>query len=156
MDSSTFYIVTFLTLLVPKSHFTLGKFTVLFDAKCLNGQTLSTRFGIFHFCSTTVFLLTLEKLFMFTKINRLSFLVASESLTITLSIINNIISEELKMEQLVGRIRRSGQMRSLTDTLLLTLLSGSEPRPDRVSPGVICKLLTFLSFRETLISCRSI
>ncbi|KAE9552756.1 hypothetical protein FO519_004018 [Halicephalobus sp. NKZ332] len=41
------------------------------------------------------------------------------------------------MEQLVSRIRRSGQMRSLTDTLLLTLLSGSEPRPDRVSPGVI-------------------
>uniref|UniRef100_A0AC34QSZ1 Rap guanine nucleotide exchange factor 4 n=1 Tax=Panagrolaimus sp. JU765 TaxID=591449 RepID=A0AC34QSZ1_9BILA len=41
------------------------------------------------------------------------------------------------MEQLVARIRHSGQMRSLTDTLLLTLFSTSDPRPDRVSPGVI-------------------
>ena len=71
-------------------------------------------------------------------------------------VLTNIISEKIKMEQLVGRIRRSGQMRSLTDTLLLTLLSRSEPRPDRVSPGVICKLLTFCVFRETLISSRSI
>lgn len=43
------------------------------------------------------------------------------------------------MEQLVARIRRSQKMKSLTDALLLSLLSRSDPRPDKVSPGVIRK-----------------
>jgi CRP-like cAMP-binding protein len=41
------------------------------------------------------------------------------------------------MEQLVSRIRRNGHMQTLSDTLLLALLSNSDPFPDRVSIGVI-------------------
>lgn len=47
-----------------------------------------------------------------------------------------------KMEQLIAKVRRVPQLRSVSDALLLALLANSDYLPDRVFSGVIREFIS--------------